>query len=287
LPTLRDALTAYGVAKSIKASSQKRYDSILRTHFGDWLDRSVVDLGGQVFSSHCHAFAQSKGAALVEVGRGLVSSLIKYVNAVHGLQLESPFDRLADAGLMPERSQPRERVLQVGDLPAWRVAVDMLGERQRDFLLLTLYTGLRRNECRELQRQQIDLAGGVLSIPMTKNGKPHSLPITPMMREILERRCVGLAAGDELFKGVSAEHVHSMAMRLGAPRFMLHDLRKLVATVGEKLALGDAVLRRILNHTAPKTDVLHRHYIGLGGADVAGGLVQIQETLVELMRTGR
>ncbi len=284
LPTLREALIAYGVAKSIKASSQKRYDSILRTHFGDWLDRSVVDLGGQAFSEHCHGFAQSKGAALVEVGRGLVSSLVRYVNAVHGLQLESPFDRLSDAGLMPERSQPRARVLQVGDLPAWREAVDKLGERQRDFLLLTLYTGLRRNECRELQRQQIDLAGGVLSIAMTKNGKPHSLPITPMMREILERRCLGLEVGDELFKGVSAEHVHSMAMRLGAPRFMLHDLRKLVATVGEKLGLGDAVLRRILNHTAPKGDVLHRHYVGLSEADVAGGLMQIQEALVGLMR---
>ena len=142
----------------------------------------------------------------------------------------------------------------------------------------------RRNECRELQRQQIDLAGGALNIPMTKNGKPHSLPITPMMREILERRCLGLEAGDELFKGVSAEHVHSMAMRLGAPRFMLHDLRKLVATVGEKLGLGDAVLRRVLNHTAPKIDVLHRHYVELSEADVAGGLVQIQEALVGLMR---
>jgi len=60
---------------------------------------------------------------------------------------------------------------------------------------------LRRNECRELTRQQIDLAKGVLSIPMTKNGKPHSLPITPMMREILERRCLGLAGDAVLFKG--------------------------------------------------------------------------------------
>ncbi|MBV5347524.1 hypothetical protein JZU46_04835, partial [bacterium] len=129
--------------------------------------------------------------------------------------------------------------------------------------------------------------GGVLSVPDTKNGKPHSLPITPMMREILERRCAGLEAGDQLFKGVSAEHVHSMAMRLGSPRFMLHDLRKLVATVGEKLGLGDAVLRRILNHTAPKSDVLHRHYIGLNDGDVADGLLSIQERLAELMVNSR
>jgi hypothetical protein len=65
---------------------------------------------------------------------------------------------------------------------------------------------------------------------------------------------------------------------------MLHDLRKLVATVGERLGLGDALLRRILNHTAPKTDVLHRHYVGLSDGDVADGLVRIQETLMGLMR---
>ena len=198
LPTMRDALTAYCLAKKIKASSSRRYDSLARTHFGKWLERSVSDLGGQEFSEHCHAFAQSKGNALVEVGRGVLTALIKYVNAVHGLSIESPFNKLAAAGLTPERAQPRARVLQISELPAWKVAVDQLGERQRDFLLLTLYTGLRRNESRELQRKQIDLAGGVLVVPMTKNGKPHSLPITPMMRKILERRCIGLKPDDEL-----------------------------------------------------------------------------------------
>ena len=282
-PTLRAALMDYCTTKGIKASSQRRYDSIFRTHFGDWLDRSVQELGSGEFSEHCHAFAKAKGSALVEVGRGVVTALIKYVNAVHSLALESPFTKLANAGLMPERSQPRARVLQETDLPAWREAVDKLGQPQRDFLYLTLYTGLRRNEGRELQRKQIDLIAGVLSVPDTKNGKPHSLPITPMMREILERRCLGLEPDDELFKGVSAEHISKMAMRLGSPRFMLHDLRKLVATTGEKLGLSSAILRRILNHTAPKSDVLHRHYVSLSVTDVAGAMVQIQEGLLGLM----
>lgn len=284
LPTMREALAVYCEAKSIKASSRKRYDSLMRTHFGDWLDRSVSDVDNRAFAEHCHAFAQTKGAALVEVGRGIVTALIKYINAVHGLTLDSPFNRLAAAGLLPDRAQPRVRVLQEADLPAWKVAVDKLGEKQRDFLMLALYTGLRRNECRELQRQQIDLAKGDLSIPDTKNGKPHSLPITPLMRKILERRCKGLDDQDELFAGVSAEHLSNMAMRAGSPRFMLHDLRKLVATVGERLGLSSAVMRRILNHTAPKTDVLHRHYVGLGIADVADGLTRIQCEMGRLCR---
>jgi hypothetical protein len=73
LPTLREALVSYCAAKGIKASSAKRYDSMVRTHFPDWLDRSVEEMGGQEFAEHCLAFAQSKGNALVEVGRGIVA----------------------------------------------------------------------------------------------------------------------------------------------------------------------------------------------------------------------
>jgi integrase len=285
LPTVKDGLAAYCKAKGIKDSSQRRYDSVFRTHFRDWLDRPVGEMGQSAFAEHCHDFVQSTGSSLVEVARGIIGALLKYINAVHGLTLVSPFAKLAAVGLLPEKTQPRARVLQESELAAWKAAVDQLGERQRDYLYLTLYTGLRRNEARELQRQQIDLTGGILSIPMTKNGKPHSLPITPLMREILERRCNGLEPDEMLFKGVSAEHVHSMAMRLGSPRFMLHDLRKLVATVGEKLKVGDAVLRRILNHTAPKGDVLHRHYVGLGLGDVLEPLVLIQTELGRLMES--
>lgn len=284
VPTLRAAYLAYCAAKKIKASSQNRYESFFRTHFGSWLDRSVRDLGTVEFADHCHAFAQAKGAALVELGRGVIGAVIKYVNAVHDLAMDSPFTKLAVVGLMPERAQPRARLLQESELSAWKRAVDTLGERQRDFLYLTLYTGLRRNECRELRREQIDLVAGFLSVPETKNGKPHSLPITPAMRAILERRCVGLQPRDDLFAGVSAGHLSKMAARAGSPAFMLHDLRKLVATVGERMGVGDAVLRRILNHTALKSDVLHRHYVQLGVQDLRLALELIQGELISLLR---
>ncbi len=238
LPTLRELYGDYCRVKGIKASSQKRYESLFRTHFADWLDRPVSDWELPQFSAHCHAFSQSRGAALVELGRGVIGALVKYANALHGLELASPFAKLASAGLMPERAQPRARVLQEGDLPAWRAAVDRIGQVQRDYLLLVLYTGLRRNEARELRRSQVDLVAGVLSVPETKNGKPHSLPITPVMREILERRSEGLKPDEELFAGVSADHLSKMAERAGSPRFMIHDLRKLLATVVSGFGIG-------------------------------------------------
>lgn len=284
LPTLRALHSAYCAAKRIRASSQERYASFFRTHFFGWLDRPINDMAGSDFFEHCQAFAQTKGAALVELGRGVIGASMKYANAVYDLDLASPFKKLATVGLMPDRAKPRARVLQEVDLPAWWHAVQQLGEPQRDFLLLTLYTGLRLNEARQLRRKQIDLSGDVLSVPMTKNGKPHSLPITPIMREILQRRCAGLQVEDELSEGVAAGHLSNMAARVGSPAFMLHDLRKLLATVGQRLGVGDAVLRRLLNHTPPRGDVLHRHYVELKVEDIGAQLVLVQDHLAQLLQ---
>lgn len=64
----------------------------------------------------------------MEVSRGLWGALIKFINAVHGLELVSPFTKLAAAGLLPDRAQPRARVQQECDLRAWKAALDSLND---------------------------------------------------------------------------------------------------------------------------------------------------------------
>lgn len=283
MPVLTEAVISYCDVKRLKDSSKKRYLSLIRTHFASWQEISVDRLVGVAFTEHCQQFAHCTGAALVEVGRGLIGALFKYLNATHGLNLETPFSRLAAAGLMPDRSKPRERRLQHDGLASWYVASQSLPPKQRDLLMLLALTGLRRNEGGMLRRDQVDIAAGVLHIPDTKTGQAHSLPITPMMSDILIRRCTELADDQLLFGGVSFEHLAEMAMRSGAPRFMLHDLRKLLATTGQQLGLSDAILRRILNHKAKRSDTLHRHYVRLSVADIHDPLVAIQRHLLEQM----
>ncbi len=105
LPTLRGAYASYCLAKKIKASSQKRYESFFRTHFGDWLDQPVSHMAHDGFRERCHEFGQTKGSAVVELGRGVVGAMVRFVNAVHGLALVSPFVKLAAAGLRLHRTQ--------------------------------------------------------------------------------------------------------------------------------------------------------------------------------------
>ncbi|OXI91590.1 hypothetical protein CFB40_02445 [Burkholderia sp. AU31652] len=278
-PTLRQALGEYARAKKVKPSSLTRYESLLRTHFHEWLDRPVSALRESAFGDHCHKFARSKGAALVDLGRAIIGSIASYLGAVYGVTIESPFVRLGAAGLLPGRPEARVRKLTEGDLPLWHKAVATLPERQRDYLRLMLLTGLRKNEGTGIKRQDVDLVAGVLNIPETKGRKPHTLPITELMREILETRCDGLEPGAMLFDGVSADHVTEMAERTGAPTFTLHDLRKLLASVGARLGIGDAVLRRILGHAPKRGDVLHRHYVSLAARDVVRALTAVQVAL--------
>ncbi|WP_423370152.1 site-specific integrase [Burkholderia sp. LMG 32019] len=280
LPTLRHALGEYAKAKRVKPSSLTRYESLLKTHFLEWLDRPVSALRESAFGDHCYKFAQSKGAALVDLGRAVVGSITNYLGAVYGVSIESPFVRLGAAGLLPGRPEARARKLTEGDLPAWRRAVGTLPELQRDYLKLILLTGLRKNEGGEIKRADVDLKQMVITIPETKGRKPHTLPITEMMREILERRCKGLESSSRLFEGVSVDHVTEMAERAGAPAFTLHDLRKLVASVGARMGIGDAVLRRILGHAPKRGDVLNKHYVELSEVDAASDLTRIQKALV-------
>ena len=280
LPTLRDLLPDYCNAKKIKASSKARYESILRVHFQDWLDRPVDASSTPAFSEHCKVLAQTKGAAVVELIRGLIGALIRYINAVYGLKLSSPFDRLASAGLLPERAQPRARVLQFEFLGDWFAALDRVDQGTRAYLLVTLLTGMRKNEVRGLRRRDIDLQERVLRVHDTKNGRPHSLPVSDALAGLLAPLCASCQTDEQIFNGISADHAAARAQRAGAPKFMLHDLRKLFATMGKKLGVADAVMRRILNHTPPKSDVMHRHYVALGCADIASDLEKVQAALV-------
>lgn len=251
---IREILPQYIKDKGLKQSSEKRYDSLMRVHFADWYNRPVNELALPEFSEHCHQFVQTQTISVTEMGRAFIGAITKYVNAIHSLDIVSPFYRLAAAGLMTEKLQPRKRQLQERDLPSWYKAVTALPEKQRDALMLLAMTGLRRNEGLLMKRKQVDFGIGVIHIPDTKTGRAHSLPITPMLDEILQRRCKSLKPEELLFSAVSGEHLAEMAQRLGAPDFMLHDLRKLLATVGERLQITESVLRRILNHTSKRSD---------------------------------
>lgn len=144
-------------------------------------------------------------------------------------------------------------------LPDWFAAVFALRHPTvRDYLLLMLFTGLRRNEAATLKWTDIDFASRVLTVraEIAKNGHELRLPLSNYLESLLLHRFA--AKGDSLyvFPGhgkklhiVDSKYViEGVAKKVGY-RFTPHDLRRTFLTVAERLSLSYVVLKKLANHS--------------------------------------
>ena len=81
------------------------------------------------------------------------------------------------AGIDPFARHSRDRFLQTDELPAFLTTVEAHpDEAVRDFVMLALLTGARRNNVLAMRRDEVNLAEGTWRMGQTKNGQPHRVP---------------------------------------------------------------------------------------------------------------
>jgi integrase len=149
----------------------------------------------------------------------------------------------------------RTTLVRSEDLPKFYQAVCRLVAR--DYILLLLFTGMRREETASLTWEDIDFDSKVIRVPAerTKSGRELNLPMSTFVHDLLvARREIG-----------NAKYVFTSSMTKGyiaEPRFPLglvaadcgikvsaHDLRRTFATVAEQVAnVRPLALKALLNH---------------------------------------
>ncbi|MDR3630093.1 MAG: tyrosine-type recombinase/integrase, partial [Desulfocapsaceae bacterium] len=158
----------------------------------------------------------------------------------------------------------RRTLIKNSDLPEWSKAVEDLNNSiVRDFLLFLLYTGLRRNEAARLQWDQVDFREGCFTIPTTKNGEPHTLPMSDYLKTLLMRRKAKAWADNPfVFPGNGKEgHLQEPKKPMATVTantgivFTCHDLRRTFATIAESLDLSGYTVKALLNHKQQLGDV--------------------------------
>jgi integrase len=140
-------------------------------------------------------------------------------------------------------------------LQAWYEGVQKLGnEGLRDYFMLVILTGLRRQEAASLRWDQVDLKAKTLRIADTKNNVPHTLPLSNHVRQLLQKR---LECKDSpfVFPATSASgHFMESRKQIGkvvassGVSFTVHDLRRTFITIAESLDIPAYALKRLLNH---------------------------------------
>ncbi len=152
---------------------------------------------------------------------------------------------------------PRDRVLSDAELSLiWRSLRD---DNYGDIVRLLVLTGQRRKEIGSLRWSEIDFDRALIVLPAerVKNGRPHSVPLSPEALRILEGRCAkhrsntrtDFLFGKAGFTGWS-ECKDRLDEALGATvkPWRLHDIRRTVATGMAELGVLPHIVEACLNH---------------------------------------
>ena len=99
----------------------------------------------------------------------------------------------------------RDRFLTKDEASQLLIALKERDQEAHDYALLSLLTGLRAGECRDLTWADIDLEGGSIFVKDTKSKHNRHAFITAELREMLTRRAQGRNKTDKVFPGVKPE----------------------------------------------------------------------------------
>jgi Site-specific recombinase XerD len=207
----------------------------------------------------------------------LLRSLFRFGLALHpGVIHRNPVDGVRE---VRERDWAKKKrritFIKPEDLPIWFKAVNAYDNpKGRDYMLLLLYTGLRRNEAARLKWSDIDFKRKAFTFtPEKKRGeKPEDDQVTMPMSEqlyklLLKRRAAGYE-NEYIFPGKhpapflsNPDNYKRDIIAASGVQFCFHDLRRTFITIAEGLDVPHYSLKALLNHSM--------------GNDVTGGYIQI------------
>lgn len=294
--TLQQVLDEYlqktgGRKGKLKPKTIKIYQDVFRLYLHDWLDRPATEITREMVRTRHQEVATGKrqrqvlknaiGAdgTLVKVlddkpREASADSCFRSLRAVLNYAFEDdgdivPYSNPVNVLSSKKRKawfkvERRRTLIKNSDLPAWNEAVEALDNHiARDFLLLLIHTGLRRNEAASMRWDQVDFQEGCFTIFDTKNGESHTLPLSVFLIKLLEQRkadawhdnpYVFPSTGKAGFLQEPKRAIDAVTAKTGIS-FTCHDLRRTFATIAESLDLSGYTVKALLNHKQPVGDV--------------------------------
>jgi integrase len=259
--TLNEVFNDYIQArKSLKHNTLYNYKKVLSTAFAGWGDKSCLAITKDKVAKHHEKLGKENGEAYANLAMRLLRALFNFAAGQYedaqgkSLISENPVNRLSQTRAW-YRVEPRQTFIKSHDLAAWYDGVQKLqNEVLRDYLLLLILCGLRRQEAAQLKWQYVDFSAKTLTVTDTKNHDSHTLPLTDYLYELLTSRYQN-RINEYVFPGTGAaghiiEPRKQMAnvTKVSGVAFTVHDLRRTFITIAEGLDISAYALKRLMNH---------------------------------------
>jgi len=280
--TLAEVFDDYLFArKGLKPLTVEDMHKAMRQVLPDWLDKPIAKITPRMVETRHREYgerSQARANLAMRYLRALVNfAIAKYTDETgEPIINRNPVKRLSDTRAW-YRVERKRSLIKAHELPAWFAAVEVLPKPDiRDYFLFLLFTGLRREEALQLTWDRIDLTGRTFVITDPKNHKPHELPMSDFLHDMLAQR-KETSASSFVFADTQGRRISNFRYALAGIerssgiKFSPHDLRRTFATIAESLDIPAYALKRLLNHS--------------DGADVtAGYIVANTERLREPMQ---
>lgn len=133
--------------------------------------------------------------------------------------------------------------------------LELLPQPYAAFVEILILTGLRRDELRLMQRDQID--GDFLRIWNTKTKKPRSVPMTPRVKELVNQYVPFNLSRMQIFRAWNKAKAEMGLEHDG--QFTLHCTRHTAATRLLDTSKSIAIVQRLLGHTQVQTTMRYAH----------------------------
>ena len=159
-------------------------------------------------------------------------------------------------GIKMFKEQSRARFLQPDEITRFFAAlVEEPNDMFRNYVLLSLYIGQRRQNMLSMRWSNVDLTLGFVFFPDSKNGEPQRIPLIAQAVEILKDMRTH-ATDDWVFSsraGSESGHVedfhrpwYALLKRANIEDLRFHDLRRTFASYQAMNGCGDSILGKAL-----------------------------------------
>lgn len=246
--------------KSLKKNTLYNYQRVLNGPFAQWRSKPLVSITKDRVAKHHEKIGGERGEAFANLSMRVLRALFNFAAGQYedsegkSLITENPVKRLSQTRAW-YRVERRQTYIKPHELAPWSKSVlSLQNETLRDYLILLLFSGLRRQEAATLKWENVDLNAKTLKIIDTKNHESHTLPISDYLYELLVQRkrnkineyvFPGSGAGGHL---IEPRRQTARVIKETGIQFSCHDLRRTFLTIADSLDIPAYALKRLANH---------------------------------------
>jgi len=252
--------------KALKPRTIYDYKRIMGSYLVNWNNKPITDISKDMIAKR-HTELGKTSQAQANLTMRFLRALFNFAAGQYedskgqSLIPDNPVKRLSQTRAW-YRVERRQTVIKQHELEPWFHAVMDLKddtksqnrETIRDYLLLVLFTGLRREEAASMTWNNVDLQAKTLKVMDTKNHLDHTLPLSDFLYDLLLQR-KNSAVNEYVFQradgtGYIVEQRKQIVriIEQSGVTFTIHDLRRTFMTVAESLDISAYAVKRLANH---------------------------------------